>query len=132
VITKTVDLSEIRDLDISEVTMRAVNGDDAVEAASRCVPPDGRPVDSNLFGLMIRQQMVAQSITSFVTVDGVRTKCNGPCLESLTWAARTREYVGEIFDYLNGVSREERESFQKALAPKKESTHGSSDTTPSK
>ena len=130
--TKTVDLREIRDLDLMEVTLRSVNGDDAVEAASRCVPPDGRPVDQNLFGMMIRQQMVAQSIVGFTSIDGMKIKCTGPCLESLQWSARTREFVGEIFDYLNGVSADERESFQKALAPKKESTPGSSDTTPSK
>lgn len=120
-VTRTVDLGDIRDLDIKEVTVRSVNGDDMVEAASRCVPPDGKPIDGNLFGLMLRQQMVAQAISGFMSVGGERVKCVGPCLDSLMWSSRTREFVGELFDYVNGVSQEERDSFRKALA---KSTHG--------
>lgn len=113
---RNFDLSKYRDLDVKALVMRPVNGDDTLDAATRCIPPDGSQVDGNIFNLLMRQQIIAQSITGFTGPDNVKTICNGPCLESLRWNARTREFMGEIFDHMNGVSRDEREDFQKALA----------------
>lgn len=80
-------------------------------------------MDGNLFNLLMRQQIQAQAITAYVTIEGVTVPANGPCLESLRWAARTREFIGEIFDYMNGVGGDEREDFRKSLVV--QSTPGS-------
>jgi len=118
-VTKTVDLSGIRDLDLDRVTIRAVNADDMMDAAARCVPPDGAQLDANLFNMAIRQQLVAQSIKDYTPRSGENVGkvvvVQGSCQESLNWSSRTREYVGEVFDYLNGVGQQEREDFRKAL-----------------
>lgn len=119
------DLSKYRDLDVKGVTMRSLNGNDTLDAASRCVPPDGGSVDGNLFVMLLRQQMLAQSIVSYMNNDGATVKVTGvACLESVAWSGRTREFIGEIFDHLNGVKPDEREDFRKALM----STSGSDDT----
>lgn len=121
------DLSKYRDLDVKSVSMRTVNGEDTLDAGSRCLPPDGSQMDGNIFNILMRQQIMAQAITAFVSKDNVSTVANGPCLESLRWCARTREFLGEIFDYMNGVDREEREDFRRALAV--QSTPGSPGAT---
>jgi hypothetical protein len=109
---KKVDLSSIRDIDIKSITVRSVNGEDTLDAAVRVVPGEGQQIDGNIFNIMMRQHMIAQSITE---VDGKAV--TGPCcLESLRWSARTREFVGEIYDFVNGVDPKERENFMKALA----------------
>jgi len=95
--------------------MRTVNGEDTLDSASRCIPPDGTQLDGNIFNLIMRQQILAQAITSFTKLDGTVAPSTGPCLDSLNWSARTREFVGEIFDYMNGVDGDEREDFRKAL-----------------
>lgn len=111
---KTVDLSGYRDLDITSITMRSVNAEDTLAAAARCTPPDGASiVHPNLFNIMLRQQLLIESI---VEVNG--KPCNGPCLEAMTWSTRTREFLGEIFDYLNAIDDKERSDFQKGLAGK--------------
>jgi len=121
---KTVDLGKYRDLDIKEVTMRSVNGDDMLDAASRCIPVDGQPIDGNIFNMMLRQQVIAQAIIGYSPIVGERVKMSGPCLDSLTWSSRTREFVAALFDHMNGVDADEREDFRKALAS---STPGSQD-----
>jgi hypothetical protein len=126
---KTMDLSKIRDIDLDSVTVRDVNADDMMDAAARCVPPDGSSLDGNLFSMSLRQQLVATAIVDYVPRTGDRAKqlvtSDGSCQDSLNWSSRTREFVGEIFDYLNGVSQDERDAFRKALAPS--STDGSPD-----
>lgn len=121
--TRTFDLSKYRDLDIKSVTVRSVNGNDTLDAAARCIPPDGGNLDQNVFVLLMRQQIIAQSILSYTDANGKTVSCTGPCLDSIGWSARTREFLGEIFDHMNGVSAEEREDFRKSLT----STHGSAD-----
>lgn len=123
---KTVDLSGIRDIDLDSVTVRDVNADDMMDAAARCSPPDGGNLDGNLFNMMLRQQLVAQAVVNF-RLRGTETtvSCNGSCQESLQWSSRTREFVGELFDFLNGVAQDERDAFRKALTSS--STHGSPD-----
>lgn len=70
--------------------------------------------------------MVAQGIVSYVGADGARVDCKGaPCTDMMNWSSRTREFVGEVFDYLNGVEAAEREAFRKALS---KSTPGSPST----
>jgi hypothetical protein len=127
---KQVDLSKIRDLNLDHVEVRDVNADDMMDAAARCVPPDGGALDGNIFNLAMRSEMLAQAIVSFTPRSGEnagrKVIVTGSCRESLDWNSRTREFVGEIFDYLNGVSRQEREDFQKALATSP-STAGSPD-----
>lgn len=123
---KTVDLSKLRDLDLDRVTVRSVNADDIMEAAARCVPPDGGALDGNLFSMMLRHQMVAQSVCDFtMRGSGEVVTVQGSCQDSLQWSSRTREFVGEIFDHLNGVAADERDAFRKALATS--STPGSPD-----
>jgi hypothetical protein len=126
---KTVDLKSIRDIELDSVTVRDVNADDMMEAAARCVPPDGSALDGNLFSMALRQQLVAQAIVDFIPRVGDRAgmlvTVAGSCQDSITWSSRTREFVGEIFDFLNGVSNDERETFRKALASS--STPGSPD-----
>lgn len=125
--TRTIDLSRFRDLDIKSVTVRSVNGNDTLDAAGRCIPPDGKNTDHNVFILLMRQQIIAQSILSYTSADGKNVSCDGPCLDSINWSARTREFLGEIFDHMNGVSGEERESFRQSLMGLG-STPGSDDT----
>lgn len=126
---KTVDLKGIRDIDLDSVTVRDVNADDMMEAAARCVPPDGSGLDGNLFNIALRQQLVAQAVVDYVPRTGDRTgqlvPVAGSCQDSITWSSRTREFVGEVFDFLNGVSQDERDAFRKALATS--STPGSPD-----
>lgn len=130
-VKKVVDLSGIRDIDLNTVTVRDVNGDDMMDASARCIPPDGGNLDGNLFNLALRQQLIAQSIVDFVPRHGERAgskvEVTGSCQDSLDWSSRTREFVGEIFDYVNGVSYQEREDFRKALAGPLQSTDGSPD-----
>jgi hypothetical protein len=118
-VTKTVDLSAIRDLDLDRVTVKSVNADDMMDAAARCTPPDGGQLDPNLFSMALRQQLIAQAIKDFTPRSGDNTGkvvvVQGSCQDSLNWNSRTREYVGEVFDYLNGVGQQEREDFRKAL-----------------
>lgn len=124
-----MDLSKYRDLDIKGITMRSVNGNDSLDAASRCVPPDGKDLDGNLFMMLLRQQIIAQSIVSYTNLSGEVVKTNGvACLESLDWSGRTREFLGVLFDHLNGVSSDEREDFHRALMKNEGSTPGSGDT----
>lgn len=130
-VRKPVDLSKIRDIDLDHVTVRDVNGDDMMDASARCVPPDGGNLDGNLFSLMLRQQLIAQAIVDYVPRHGEHkgqvVTVAGSCQDSLEWSARTREFVGEIFDYVNGVSMQEREDFRKALVGPQPSTDGSPD-----
>ncbi len=65
---------------------------------------------------MMRQQQVAQAITGYVDSAGVSKVCPDGCIESTQWSSRTREFVGEVFDYMNGLSLEERLDFRAALA----------------
>lgn len=122
--SRTFDLSKFRDLDVKAVTARSVTGNDMLDASARCAPPDGGQIDQNIFVMLMRQQMVAQSIIGYVDAKGNSVTCVGPCLESVNWSARTREFLGEIFDHLNGVSQEERLDFRKSLT----SIPGSDDT----
>ncbi len=122
--TKTVDLTPYRDLDIKSIEVRPMTGADTLVAAARCVTPGGEPVVPELFGLMLRQQMIAEAI---VAVDG--KKCHGPCIQSVDWNARTREFVGETYDYVNGLSNDEREAFRKALAGASGAQPGTTSTT---
>lgn len=130
-VKKPMDLSGIRDLDLDHVTVRDVNGDDMMEASARCVPPDGSNLDGNLFSLMLRQQLVAQAIVDYTPRVGEHKGqvivTTGSCQDSIGWNSRTREFVGEIFDYVNGVSLQEREDFRKALVGDPKSTDGSPD-----
>lgn len=119
-LTRTIDLSKIRDVELDSVTISAVNADDMIDASARCIPPDGASLDGNLFNLMLRHQLVAQSIVDYTPRSGDKAGqkviCNGSvCLDSLTWGSRTREFVGEIFDHLNGIQPSEREDFRRAL-----------------
>lgn len=107
---KFLDLSSFNDLDIKSVRMRALNGDDLIVAAGRCAPMDGGTLDATLFSLMLRQQQIAQSI---IEVDG--SAIRGPCLASLKWNYRTRDFVAMIYDRLNGIEADERERFMAAL-----------------
>lgn len=126
---KTVDLSGIRDLDLNSVTVGSVNADDMLEASARCIPPDGGNLDGNLFNIMLRQQLVAQAIKDYTPrvgdQAGAKVAVSGSCQDSLKWSSRTREFVGEIFEHINGVTLDERESFRKALTSS--STPGSQD-----
>lgn len=116
-ITKTVDLSHIPNLDLDSVTVRSVNGDDSMDAAGRCLPPDGSQLDINMFGLLMRQQMMIQAITNYtLRADKTTKTCVAPPMEAVKWSNRTKEFVGEIYDHVNSVSMDERESFRKALA----------------
>ncbi len=123
---RTFDLSKYRDLDVKSLMMRSINGEDTLDAATRCIPPDGTQIDGNIFNVIMRQQITAQAITGYVDLNGVSTVSSGPCLESLRWNSRTREFIGEIFDHMNGVSSDEREDFRKALV---QSTPGSPGVT---
>lgn len=131
-IKKTVPLAGIRDLDLDSITIRAVNGDDMLDASARCVAPDGSAIDPNLFHMMLRQQLVAQAIVDHVPRHGEKAgqtvvTVEGSCQDSITWNSRTREFVGEVWDYVNAVSNQEREDFRKALMGETKSTDGSPD-----
>jgi hypothetical protein len=107
---KLLDLSSFDGLDIKSCRIRAMTGDDLIVAAGRCTPMDGAAVDATLWSLMLRQQQIAQSI---VEVNGEQVR--GPCLASVKWNARTREFVAMGYDYVNGVADAERERFRTAL-----------------
>lgn len=114
--TKTQDLSKIRDIDLDSITIRDVNGDDMMDAGARCIPPDGGQLDMNMFGLLMRQQMVIQAIVAYTPRGGTPKACAAPPVEAVKWNNRTKEYVGMVYDYVNSVETKEREDFQKALA----------------
>ncbi len=107
---KFMDLSSYRDLDVKSVKMRSLTGEDMVVAAGRCAPGEGAEMIPAVFSITLRQQQVAQSI---IEVDGEPVR--GPCLVSLKWTLRTREFLGMIYDSLNGLATDEREAFQTAL-----------------
>lgn len=112
---KTVDLRKYS-LDIQEVTVRKCNGDDTIDAASRVVPTGDGDIHPRLFGIMHRQQMIAQSIVSYTDANGKLVKCSGPCVESLGWDNQTREFIATIYDHLNDVEGDVLEGFKKELA----------------
>ncbi len=121
-----IDLSKYHHLDIKSVALRAVNADDMLEAASRCVPPNGSQLDPNMFGIMLRQHLLIQSIAE---VDDV--PCNGPCLDFLKWNQRTRDFVGTAYDFFNTVTDAETTDFMTALAnPSGVSASGSDSAAP--
>lgn len=112
---KTVDLSKYN-LDIRGVTMRQCDGNDTIEAASRVVPTGDGDIHPRLFGIMHRQQMIAQSIVGYVDANGAAKKCSGPCVESLGWSNQTREFLATVYDYLNDIESDVLEGFKKELA----------------
>lgn len=115
--TKPVDLSHIPNIDLDFVEVKSCNGEDSLDAASRCVPPDGSTLDMNLFGLMMRNQMIVQSVVSYTPRSTkVKKECLAPPVEASQWSNRTREFVGDVYDAMNGTTTEERETFRKALA----------------
>lgn len=115
---KFLDLSAYHDLDVKTIRVRTLNGDDLVVCAGRCAPAEGATLDPTLFSIQLRQQQIAQSI---VEVNGEQVR--GPCLASIKWNSRTREFVAMVYDHLNGISADEREGFMKAL------TGGGADST---
>lgn len=115
---KTVDLSEYRDLDLDEVTMRTTTSIDMLDAAARCVPADPTAgVDPHVFHIQIKQELIACAIVAYKQRGSqVREHVNGPCVAARSWSSRTREYLGELYNYLNDVSMQEREDFRAKLA----------------
>ena len=107
---KTIDLTKYG-LDIKKIEMQTLDGNDHIAAAMRVLPLDGKPMDPHLFRIMLQAQMIAGSITK---VDGVDQP--GSCQDSIKWSIRTREFVGIAFDYMNGISGDEREGFMAELA----------------
>lgn len=131
--TKKMDLRKYGGLDILDIEMRSLNGHDHLDAAARCVPPDGGQIDGNIFVMLLRQQAVAQAIVSYTRLTGELVEMKGQtCLESIGWSGRTREFVGELFDHLNGVRPDEREDFRKALTfiPGSDGTVSAGSTSP--
>lgn len=126
--SKTVSLAHIKNLDLDSITIRTTNGNDQLDAASRCIPLDGKGVDVNIFGLLMRQQMVIQGITGYtLRSDKIAKTCVAPPVEAVQWSSRTREFVGAVYDHWNGVTRDEADAFQEMLEGKKPgSTPGSS------
>lgn len=108
--SRTFDLTKY-DLDIKTIKMRTVDSRDAIEAASRCIPPDNGDINAIMFGVMHRHQMVAQAIEE---VDGKPT--GGPYVQADRWSLKTMEFVREIYEFMNNVPAETRESFRKELA----------------
>lgn len=123
--TKYVDLSKWRGLSVKSFRVRVTNGEDTLEAASRCVPLDGTMIDGNLFGIQMRQHQLANAV---VEVDG--RKIDGPCLESLKWNSRTRDLLGETYDYLNSITQKQRDDFR-AMLEEGDVPSASTDTTSS-
>jgi hypothetical protein len=129
--TMPVDLSGIKDVDITHLVMRKVGHKDIMMAAARVVPAEGKAIDETSFNLALRAQTIAASI---VEVDG-KAVVGIACFESMEWSSRTREYVGTAYNFLNGVSGEERESFLERLktsrygAPSSTSPTASSDAS---
>lgn len=108
---KVVSLKKYRGMDVDSFGIVTISGEDVIRAAERCLPPDGKAPDSNLFNILLRQQVIAGAI---VEVNGKPVK--GTCQASVQWGSRTREFVGRAFDYMNGVTKDEIEDFDKALA----------------
>lgn len=115
--TKTVDMSKIPDVDLDEITMRGVCSRDTLDAAERCDVPDGTDVDPTVMGIMLRQQMICGAIVSYKLRGSSEQKIvAGPAVEALDWSTRTMEFVGEIYSFLNGVRKDERDGFLEMLA----------------
>lgn len=115
-VKRTIDLSQYN-LDIKSITMRTVNSQDMLEAAARCVPPDGGDINAYIFQLMHRSQMTIQAIEA---VDGKPVV--GIHVQADRWSLQTMEFVREIYDFMNGVESDVRESFRKGLAAAPAST----------
>lgn len=110
-----VDLTPLKRVDLKSVTLRITNGEDTIDAAARVVPTDGTPMQPNIFSLQLRYQTVAQGIVAYETADGKVVRCVGPCVEWVKWGRRTMEYVGEVYDFYNGIENDERADFRKTL-----------------
>lgn len=115
--TKTVDLRGIPRIVLDSVTVKETDANDTLDAAARCIPAGGGEISQTTFGLMLRQQILAGSVVSYTRRNGASKELKGqPCLEMENWTTRTREFVGEVYDHVNGVAQEERDAFRKALA----------------
>jgi len=106
---KFVDLSVLKDIDIKSVEVRETDANDLIRAAERCSAP-GAKLDENVFSLMLRQEMISGAITR---VDGQEVR--GVCRDYKSWNARTRGFVGRIYDYLNGNREADDAVFEKLL-----------------
>lgn len=116
-IRKAVDLSGIPEIDLDHIEIRAVTGEDSLDAASRCIPPDGTQLDMNVFGLMMRQQMIIQSIVRYTPRETkVEVVCAAPPVEVAHWSIRTRDFVGDVYDSVNGSTQKERDDFRATLS----------------
>lgn len=106
--------SGVKRVDVRAVRMKTINGDDMIVAATRCIPDDNdKPLPGGLFQIMLRQQLITESIKELVEKDGTIVKPTPARIQKLS--KRTVEYIGDIYDFLNGVTRAEQEDFQKAL-----------------
>jgi hypothetical protein len=115
---KTMDLRKWRDLDLDEVTVRKTNSKDTMDAAARCVPVDGTGIDAQLFMVLLRQEQLFGAIRTYKLrgVSELKTVPGTSCVEAQLWGNRTREFVGEIYDFVNSMGMEERTDFRKELA----------------
>lgn len=112
-----IDLREYHDLDLDEITLRKTTTHDSLDAAGRCLPAEGG-IDANMFHVLIRVETIFGSIVSYRLRGSGETKSvtGTTCVEAKSWGTRTREFVGEAFDYFNGMEKEERDHFRKKLA----------------
>ncbi len=108
---RTFDLSKFRDLDIQSFAMVQITGDDIIMAAERCSLGDSTKIDDNVFGMLLRNQMIAGSITE---VDGKPVK-GASCQAYMGWNQRTRDFANRAYDFMNSTTETEREDFQKLL-----------------
>jgi hypothetical protein len=122
--TKRIDLSAFRDVDVKSFEIRLTDGNDTLDAAIRCIPPDGQNVDPNLFGVQMRQQLLAGAL---VAVNDQPVNDDGQ--QSISWGERTRQLLGMAYDYHNGLTQKERDLFQSMLEGKPAPT--ASSATPS-
>ena len=124
--SRTFDLSKFRDLDITSISIKQLTGDDLIMAAERCTLPDGASIDENVFGMLLRNQLIAGAITE---VDGKSVK-GASCQSYLTWNMRTRDFVSRAYDFLNSTVKAERDDFQKLLEGADQPISGELDNTP--
>lgn len=117
---KFVSLKQYKNVSIKSFKVREITGEDMIAAAARVAPMDGEEINPQLMGMMVRMETIAGSITE---VNGERQI--GPCGDFKKWNGRTREFVARTFKYLNEISNEESDLFDKALAASDEDVDAS-------
>lgn len=114
---------KIKGVSVKSLTMRELNGDDSEAAAARVVNANTNMVHGFLISRAHNEQCIADSI---VEVDG--SPVITPYVDWKKWNLRTREFVLNAYNRMNGATQTEMDDFfvQTGLADAAESASAGS------